>query len=313
MRVVESRVEIDASGASALTLRDSFANLNTGYGADPAIGGFRILRSQPLARPARSRLARRKFSAARLPATGFLSVLLVGGFALAVLAGPANCPCGYPEEAGLAKTDAGARLISRLAYSRESMADLSERVRARASTPDATPAGRTSLPKLLTVAALETDVALSGTVRPDNVSPISTAAIPAVETPKARPFAAPQRLGLLPAEFENLTDTTPGLIKVAAATPADGELRPMLPTVELDAIVVEPARTPKREANHVEKPHRHDANTQRTSTKTTTKRRANKPAASSRLSRRAAARRAPRWSQQLHANPWQTKAFSYLR
>jgi hypothetical protein len=309
MRVIERRVEIDASGASALTLRDSFSNLNTGYRADPAIGGFRILRSQPLARPARSRLARRKFSAARLPATGFLSVLLVGGFALAVLAGPANCPCGYPEAAGLAKTDAGARLISRLAYSRESMVDLSERVRARASTPDAAPPGRTSLPKLLTVAALDTDVSLSGTVRPDSVSPISTAAIPAVETPKARPFAAPQRLGLLPAEFENLTDTTPGSIKVAAATPADGELRSMLPTVELDAIVVEPARKPKREAKRV----RYDTNTQRASTKTTTKRRAAKAAASSRLSRRAAARRAPRWSQQLYANPWQTKAFSYLR
>lgn len=299
---VEFGVGIEASGAAALTRGDGFARCT----ADPAIGGFRILRPQPLTRSGR-RPARRRFSAGRMPATGFLSVLFIGGLALAVLAGPASCPCGHPEAAKLAKTDAGARLTSRLSYSRESIADLGARVRARASAPKTGQRGGTALPDLTTVAALDSEAPLSGTVRRYGTSPISTAAIPPVtEAPEARPFGVPQRLGLLPAEFESLSDTAPRLVKVAAATPADGGLMPMLPTVviatpdELEVIDVETQAKPAAKTKH----HRqHSYSTRRQDMRST----------SDRLARRAAARRAPRWAQQMFANPWQSKAFSYLR
>ena len=54
---------------------------------------------------------------ARLRITGFLSVLFVGGLGLAVLAGPANCPCLAEFAAATEHTSTPQRAgVSRFAY-----------------------------------------------------------------------------------------------------------------------------------------------------------------------------------------------------
>ena len=76
---------------------DQFASLSSFSSDAPAVGGFRVLSSQrasqreTFARPCPLRRSRARRTRVRW--TGSLSVLFIGGLGLAVLAGPANCPC----------------------------------------------------------------------------------------------------------------------------------------------------------------------------------------------------------------------------
>ncbi len=134
MRVVELSGLTEASTAGVLTRMDDFALFSGGLSAAPTIGGFRIVR--PLLTQQtrmRSRVLRRLVSA-RLHATGSLPVLFIGAVALAILAGPASCPCG-PQAAEAASLAAGndAKLLSRFAYARASAIGLPAAKRQEAS------------------------------------------------------------------------------------------------------------------------------------------------------------------------------------
>ncbi len=287
MRVVELWARTKASPAGVLTRLDDFAALHGAPTADPAIGGFRIVRPRPAQR---SRFGARGFrwiGETRLHTSGSLSVLLIGGLALAVLAGPASCPCDPAHGAAASVAAASdAQLLSRFAYTRASAIDL----------PSETQGDR-ALPQL---AALEVPV---------GTSPISTSAI----TPARETFARPDHPGVLPTKIEALTDQAPKLIQLAAADPTDEMLVPTLPMVEVatpetpEAIPgerqTEPAVTEiEQRAEHVvSRRHHHALHARRANAKG--------PSASD----IAKYKRVPRWAQQMFDTPWQSKAFSYIR
>lgn len=313
MRVDEFQVEPNACRASTLTQTDGFARLNTNSIAGPTVGGFRILGPRPLKRTGNQRRAlhgplQRSWDSTRdtrLHTASFLSVLLIGSLAFAVLAGPANCTCGYPAAATTAKTEAGARLIARFAYSKGSMADLGARVRARASAPDAQRHDNMGLPKLSTVALASSDDTWRHVVPGD--SPISTAAVPsAANASQPRRFSTAEHIGLMPAGMVALPDAAPHPIRLAAVPPADNEIVPLLPSVVVSARDVPEATSAETQAKPATAPPQPFKN--KSHRKQQAKQSIAKPATP-----RAKARRAPRWSQQMYGTNWQSKAFSYLR
>jgi hypothetical protein len=264
---------------------DDFAELRANRAALPAIGGYRILRPRPVRRPPTRSQTLQRLAGARLRATGFLSVLFIGGLGLAVLAGPANCPC-HSRLAAAPETLRDARLVSRFAYTK-----------AAAFGTDA------ELPVLSMAAIVEPDDDLAGT------SPISTSAIAPPSKERARDGAAARaRVAGFPSEIETLSDAAPKLVRLAAASPAESDLTPTLPVVEITA----PAE-PEIVAVDV-KPDQ-NAGPKHAS------RQRNRAAARARRAKLNAAKatpsmkvaRAPRWAQQMYATPWQSSAFSYIR
>jgi hypothetical protein len=291
MRVVEYRVRTDAAPEAALTPMDDFAALRSNRAALPAIGGYRILRPGAGRRRARSQTLQR-LAGARLRATGFLSALFVGGLGLAVLAGPANCPCN----SGLAaapQTLRDARLVSRFAY-----------VKAAGTDADA------ELPMLSMAALVEPGDDASASMSPAmGFSPISTAAIAPLDNERARDtYAARARVAGFPAKIEALSEAPPRLVRLAAASPPEDDLTSLQPIVvittpaapEVIAVDVEP--DPDAAAKHVSKPRSRSASRAR---------RARLSAAKAGTSTQVA--RAPRWAQQMFDTPWQSSAFSYIR
>ena len=101
MRAVTSATHSASPTDNFVRVLDQFAALSS-YSSDAtAVGGYRVLSSQRASQhqtyrtslPAPSVAAR---AGARVRWTGSLSVLFIGGLGLAVLAGPANCPCTEP-------------------------------------------------------------------------------------------------------------------------------------------------------------------------------------------------------------------------
>ena len=114
-----ARVDVESgNGAPAesfLRVLDQFAALHTYAGSTPTAGGYRVLGGtqrtpHKASKPSRTRrvAVRPATAGARMRLTGSLSVLFIGGLGLAVLAGPANCPCS------LAVRPAGDARASRL-------------------------------------------------------------------------------------------------------------------------------------------------------------------------------------------------------
>jgi len=288
MRVVEYRAGTDVSVAPVLTPMDDFAALRANRAALPAIGGYRILRPRPVRRPPTRSHTLQRLASARLRATGFLSVLFIGGLGLAVLAGPANCPC-HSRFAAAPETMRDARLASRFAY-----------VKAAAIDADS------ELPMLSMATLVESYDALDPSM---GASPISTSAIvPPSKEPARGGSAAWSRVAGLPAEIETLSDAAPKLVRLAAASPPEPDLTPTLPIVEMTT----PAEP---EVIAVDVKPDQDAGPKHTS------RRHHRSAARARRARLNAAKanapikvaRAPRWAKQMFETPWQSSAFSYIR
>ncbi len=91
MRAIAIKAETAAAGFAQVL--DQFAALRSYTTAPAAIGGYRVLRPRQAARATKLSPALAALARARLRITGFLSVIFVGGLGLAVLAGPASCPC----------------------------------------------------------------------------------------------------------------------------------------------------------------------------------------------------------------------------
>jgi hypothetical protein len=179
---------------TALARMDGFAALDAAPFSGPGIGGFRFIPAKRAERTGLGGLIARRLAHWRLRVTGSLAVLFVGSLTLAVIAGPASCPCGVrPAPSTAAASDTND--ISRFGYTRVTAAEIPQ------------------IPELTAVIA---PAHAAGT------SPISTSALPPARGASARLA--------LPTTIEPLADVRP--IQLAAAGGAD-ELIPMLPMVEI--------------------------------------------------------------------------------
>jgi len=282
-------------------LMAEFAAPHTSPAAEATIGGYRLLSSRPLRRRPKPAPAASMPAHARMRATGFLSVLFVGGLGLAVLAGPANCPCN--DRIALAEVpQASAPIAARFSYTKDATilddagADRHWRLQfARESTPAVS-----ELPTLSTGALLEADNSVA-------TSPISTSAIEPLKAAPARDgHALPARV--LPDTIERLADTAPKPIRLAAVGGDESAVAPTLPVVEIgpptdevDAVEAKPETKPEPVAESpAARPRAHPRR---------------RHAARLHKARNKASKivRAPRWAAQMFETPWQSKAFSYIR
>jgi hypothetical protein len=293
MRVVEYTDLPLASGV--LTGLDGFAELAGGLGGDPAIGGFRIMRPSPRQRPRFSVRALRRATSARLRASSSLSVLFLGGLALAVLAGSASCPCDPLHAASPLSAGGDARALSRFAYTRAS-----EMGFARAPT-----AHRKATP-LTKLATLVDPYQSTYTKAP---SPISTGAIPTASTSR-KPLVGLAHLGALPTKIDTITAAQPEPIRIAAVDSAEIAPAPILPVIEV-ASPEAPKVTDTEATGRTHAAHRHSVSKRRRRHHAHRARKARSSDPAVIAAHKHA--RAPRWAQQMFENPWQSKAFSYIR
>jgi len=305
-----NEVGISRTDAFALVL-DQFAALRTYPSSPTGAGGYRVLAPR---RDLRPRTAWRLTDVAlrarsRLRFSGSLSVIFIGGLALAVLAGPANCPCNVSAFDSTTS-------LSRLGY-----------VQTASLSTTRTPA-QTNIDDAINAAPLASQAEL---LAPDSIS-TGTLGVADVktETRSLRDVPAlaadeivPARAKRLPSEIVPLADSQPAEIKVASVSPAQADLLPVLPSLEsagpatVAAIEIastaadaddEPraaADAPRREtAAHNEAPRRHAA----------------RHRAVKRLYQQAADprnppehKRYPKWAKQMFDSNWQSQAFSYTR
>ena len=140
-------------------------------------------------------------------------MLFIGGLGLAVLAGPANCPCSsafaVAEQSSLARL--GYVQNARMMVEREM------------AQPDA------ELPALSTAALIEPEESAVG------VSPITTSALePSREaTAIASEVLPAPGAPRLPANIEQLADAGPENVKLAAASDVTTDVPPTLPIIEV--------------------------------------------------------------------------------
>jgi hypothetical protein len=265
-----------------------------------------------------------RMSGARMRATGTLSVLFVGGLGLAVLAGPANCPCDRNAVASAEVPD-GAPSLSRFTYAIASAEIEQGLPRASVQLAAAPVADEDDLPALSNVAMLESkEPADTPPIATRPNSPITTSAIDTLTTRAANP---PSHIGLLPPTQEALPDNAPKVIQLAAAAPAEGaQMAPVLPPVVVDTPlteieVVDPdtSRDTSEPAVEKKRPRKHNAHaaprTERKARQRTTNAstRQKAPVASTKPDRRDKLAKVPKWARQMFDNPWQTKAFSYIQ
>jgi len=292
MRVVEYMGLPQASGV--LTGLDGFAELAGGLSADPAIGGFRIKRARASQRTRIKARALRRTASTRLRASGSLSILFMGGLALAVLAGPASCPCDPLHAASPLSAGNDARALSRFAYTRASEIGL-----ARAPTAHRK---ATALTKLAT---LVDPYQSTYTKAP---SPISTGAIPAAGSSR-KPLVGLAHLGALPSKIDTIAAAQPEPIRLAAADPAEIAPAPILPVIDV-ATPEAPKATGTGAAGRTRTAHKHTVSKRRRHhAQRARKARSSDPAV---IAAKKYAR-APRWAKQMFDNPWQSSAFSYIR
>jgi hypothetical protein len=208
--------------------------------------------------------------------------MFVGGLGLAVLAGPASCPCS----AVFSVADQSS--MSRLGYVQNA---------AMMSTRES--AARDELPVLSTASLIEPDENAVG------VSPITTSALdPSREVTTLRgDDLDASTVGRLPVKIEQLADAAPATIRLAAASIIESDVPEALPIIEVamppmaDEVAAEPRRGPVAGVHSPRK---------RTSTKAYRSVQAKKPGTPP-------VGQAPKWAQQMFVNPWQSKAFSYMQ
>jgi hypothetical protein len=295
MRALTVDSEKGGPAESFLRVLDQFAALHSYASATPTTGGYRVLGGQRATRKsAKPSLARRvairpATAGARMRLTGSLSVLFIGGLGLAVLAGPASCPCS--------STFAQQASIERLGYVQN------------AAFMNASEAPAIALER---VAFSDTEF-LGPDTSATGISPITTSALePAPTGPVAAADAgATKTVGPLPSSIERVSEATPETVKLAAATIVESDVIPEVPVAEVaappmpsvTAVEAEREVAPKTAVRTLRK--RAAVRAYRTPTKLASRSKNSNDAMT--------AQRAPKWAQQMFTTPWQSQAFSYTR
>jgi hypothetical protein len=291
MRAVTSDMETGNPAENFLRVLDQFASLRSFSDDASAVSGYRVLTPK---RKTHRAIAQAPAVAARARArirwTGSLSVLFVGGLGLAVLAGPANCPCST------AFAVAEQSSMARLGYVQNATM-VTER---EFASDDA------GLPTLTTAALIEPQENAVG------VSPITTSALEPsrdVATVKSDDLPA-TGAGRLPPKIEQVADAVPATIKLAAAAIVDSDVPPTLPLIEVatppidDVTASEPVYRPVTKSRTVHK--RMPVRAYRTPNQQALRANVNKSGVPQ-------VARAPKWAQQMCVTPWQTRAFAYTQ
>ncbi len=216
MRAVTSDIDHATPTDRFVGVLDQFASLSSYSSEATTVGGYRLLPSRHTA-PRKTHRSATTAGAprggARIRWTGSLSVLFIGGLGLAVLAGPANCPCSS------AFAVAEQSSLARLGYVQNARMMLErETVQADAE-----------LPALSTAALIEPHESAVG------VSPITTSALEpsregAAIASEVLPATSAARL---PAKIEQLADAGAENIKLAAASDVTTDVPPTLPVIEV--------------------------------------------------------------------------------
>ena len=291
MRDVTSDIADASPTDSFVRVLDQFASLSSFASEASTVGGYRVLPSRRTAPRKTHRSAAIATTAttrggARVRWTGSLSVLFIGGLGLAVLAGPANCPCSsafaVAEQSSLARL--GYVQNARMMVEREM------------AQPDA------ELPALSTAALIEPEESAIG------VSPITTSALESSREAAAIASEVLPAPGAprLPANIEQLADAGPENVKLAAASDVTTDVPPTLPTIEVapptDGVAAgEPEHEPVANTRRVKK--RTAMRAYRTPNDLAHRaKKAGEPAAKS-----------PKWAQQMFVTPWQSRAFAYTQ
>jgi hypothetical protein len=283
---------------------DAFAALRTGFGSDPAFGGYLVLNPRVRRRPLRA--ASILISAAR-QAGKMAGVAVLCGLGVTALAAVGNCTsCDF--------SGSSTPTLARFSYANETP------VAARDITPDGIFAAMVIEPSDARVSA-------------SDVSPISTGAIPtaSITTAAITPMQATPRptarrsnydwlasATILPSRLEPMRDAGPPPLMLASAAPAnDGapaqldEIAFASPATELRAVAVERGEDAgDNDADAARAQHKHHS-WKRYSRRAKARATYHRPA--SQMSALAKKHRMPRWAQQMYDNPWQNTAFSYVR
>ena len=295
MRAVTSDIAHASPTDSFVRVLDQFASLGSYASEASTVGGYRVLPSRRTAPRKTHRSAALATTAttrggARVRWTGSLSVLFIGGLGLAVLAGPANCPCSsafaVAEQSSLARL--GYVQNARMMVEREM------------AQPDA------ELPALSTAALIEPEESAVG------VSPITTSALePSREAAAIASEVLPAPSApRLPANIEQLADAGPENVKLAAASDVTTDVPPTLPIIEVaippdDSVDSAPA--PRRKSvDKARNAKKRALRAYRTSNEVTLRAKAKSPVGDP-------TKQAPKWAQQMFVNPWQSRAFSYTQ
>jgi hypothetical protein len=221
--------------------------------------------------------------------TGFLSVLFIGGLGLAVLAGPASCPCS--------STLAQQASLERLGY-----------------VQNAAFMNASESPAIAPERVAFSDAEFLGPDRSaTGVSPITTSALEPTHAAQvvATDAGATKAVGPLPSNIERVSEATPETVKLAAATIVESDVIPELPVAEVAApsmpsvTAVEAEREVAPKAS-VRAPRKRAAMRAYRTPMTQASRAKNPNDAMT-------AQRAPKWAQQMFTTPWQSQAFSYTR
>jgi hypothetical protein len=301
---------------SFLRVLDEFASLRS-YAADvPAVGGYRLLspRRHVLALRAPSAASVAALARARMRLTGFLSVLFVGGLGLAVLAGPANCPCSNTF------TVADRAAFARLGYvenagmltERESQRELPAAATATLLEPEA---GATSLAPI--AEANSADAAPIAEASSAAASPITTASL---EPPRAAPLVSGDALPAADVDHsprlpEAVADQTPAPVKLAAAPSVESDVPPTLPVVEI--ATPPPMEITATDAAEESPPASKPQSVRKRVTRAARTKRTARAYRSAPIMKKkvdpTAPTPPPKWAQQMFSNPWQSQAFSYTR
>ncbi len=286
-------VKAETATQSFAKVLDQFAALRSYANAPASIGGYRVLRPRQEAGAAKLSPALAALARARLRITGFLSVIFVGGLGLAVLAGPANCPCLGEFAAATEHTSPPRRDdVSRFAYMQPAAVIAAGELAAHFAG---------ELPMLSTASLLDPDETIG-------VSPISTSATgPSRDAPaQASDDLAPARVGRLPLKIEQLVDVAPTTIRLAAAN-VESDALPTLAAVTVDTPAI-----PEVVAVEAERAHAGKTHTSRGRVAAKAKMHRNGTHASKeQVTGSKVPGQVPRWAQQMFETPWQTKAFSY--
>lgn len=321
MRALSTEFDSGSPTESFLVVLDQFAALRS-YAADaPAVGGYRVLAPRLTVRTMRapSPGAIAAIARARMRLTGFLSVLFVGGLGLAVLAGPANCPCAntfaVAEESSIARL--GYVDNADMLTTRESQSELPPLSTAALVAPDtsaaATPAADISPISEPNAAAAPATVAEA---KDASSSPITTSSL---EQPRAAPVVAGDDLTVadghrLP-RAEQLADRPPVPVRLAAAPSTESDVPPTLPVVEVSTPPPMAITATDAEDASVAKPQKQSVRKRvaRTERAKRSVRAYRTPAVAKKKASPTDPTPPPKWAQQMFNNPWQSEAFSYTR
>lgn len=307
MRAMSSEFDSIAPADSFLGVLDQFAALRS-YRDTSGVGGYRVLAPRGRGNRAASRYAPTAAALAaiargRVRITGSLAVLFIGGLGLAVLAGPANCPC--TAELNVAQRSS----LTRLGYI-ENAHFVSPRE--NIARPSESPA---ELPAATVAALVEPTENVAG------VSPITTSALEpsALEPSTLGPSAVKREheiasvardgvgtvgAGALPVLIEPLSDAGPP-VRLAAASNIESDVTPELPVI---TAITPPTKAVVADADEDAPRAKRKKNLRAYRTPIGKAERHGSQPGNEQL-----VKRAPKWAQQMYVTPWQMQAFSYTR